>query len=132
MNRSEFQAIARARLVDAQVLLRAGRYTGAYYMAGYSIECALKACIARRTRRGDFPDRRSNNYYTHNLVKLVEHSGLQGSFTDARQADSKLNASWGVVKDWNEEARYQRKSKVEAQDLCAAVDDLLNWIRMLW
>src|SRR5690348_4762779 len=33
------------RTEDAQILVRAGRTTGAVYLAGYGIECILKAMI---------------------------------------------------------------------------------------
>jgi HEPN domain-containing protein len=48
--------LAEARLADAKVRLKNRRYDGAYYLAGYAIECALKACIAGRAKRHDFPD----------------------------------------------------------------------------
>jgi HEPN domain-containing protein len=51
MNRDDFQSLATERLDDAAALLNAGRYAGSYYVSGYAIECALKACIARRTRQ---------------------------------------------------------------------------------
>ena len=41
----------------ADALLKAGRYACAYYISGYAIECALKACIARKTNQDDFPPR---------------------------------------------------------------------------
>ncbi len=47
MNRSDLQNLATIRLRDAEVLLDNGRYDGAYYLLGYVIECALKACIAK-------------------------------------------------------------------------------------
>lgn len=56
MNRKELQSLAETRLADAKVLLKNRRYDAAYYLAGYAIECALKARIAGRTRRNDFPD----------------------------------------------------------------------------
>jgi HEPN domain-containing protein len=36
---------ARQRFADAQLLLAAGRTTGAIYLAGYTVECSLKALI---------------------------------------------------------------------------------------
>ena len=56
MNRQDFQALARVRLEEAKALRDAGRPAGAYYLAGYTVECALKACIAKRTREHDFPN----------------------------------------------------------------------------
>lgn len=55
MNRRDFQELARVRLREAGALLRARHYDGAYYLAGYAVECALKACLARKVRRHEFP-----------------------------------------------------------------------------
>jgi hypothetical protein len=55
MDRRGLQALTRDRLMDARALLRAHRCSGAYYMAGYAVECALKACIAKRTNGHNFP-----------------------------------------------------------------------------
>jgi len=38
--------------------MQAGFFDGAYYLAGYAVECAIKACIAKGTRRYEFPDKR--------------------------------------------------------------------------
>jgi hypothetical protein len=57
MKRKDFQELAAVRLKEARVLLRAGCYEGAYYLAGYAVECALKACISKQTERHEFPDR---------------------------------------------------------------------------
>jgi hypothetical protein len=46
---------------------------GAYYLAGYAVECALKACIAKETKRYEFPDKkRVDSSYSHNLDLLVK------------------------------------------------------------
>ncbi len=45
MNRLEFQAMAEERIVDASLLLVGGQWSAAYYLAGYAVECGLKACI---------------------------------------------------------------------------------------
>jgi hypothetical protein len=43
MNRSDFQQLAELRLRESRSLLAAGFPEGAYYLAGYSVECAFKA-----------------------------------------------------------------------------------------
>ena len=53
LNRTDFQILAVERLEDAKALASLGRYAAAFYLAGYSIECALKACIAKRIQAGD-------------------------------------------------------------------------------
>jgi HEPN domain-containing protein len=51
------QQLADDRVLDAEALLNAGRWSGAYYVSGYAVECALKACIAKQTNLHDFPDK---------------------------------------------------------------------------
>jgi len=55
MNRLDLQQLAWERSGDAQELLAAGRWSGAYYLCGYAVECGLKACIAKLSRLHDFP-----------------------------------------------------------------------------
>jgi HEPN domain-containing protein len=72
MNRTELQLIAETRLQESRALLAAGFPDGAYYLAGYAVECALKACIAKRTQEHDFPDKKLvNDSHTHDLGKLI-------------------------------------------------------------
>ena len=68
MNRKDFQELSELRLKEANALLGAGFPEGAYYLAAYAVECALKACIARETQRHAFPDKKIvDASYTHNL-----------------------------------------------------------------
>jgi len=78
MNRTDLRNLSALRAKEARVLLDNDCYDGAYYLIGYAVECALKACIAKRTQRYDFPDKRTvNESFTHNLEKLVQVIGLQ-------------------------------------------------------
>ena len=77
MTRTDLQLLAEERLSDAQVLLANGRFGAAYYLAGYAIECALKACIAKLTKAEDFPIKNSTNtVYIHDLKKLAGAAGV--------------------------------------------------------
>jgi HEPN domain-containing protein len=59
VNRAELQRLTRDRIRDAKALLTAGRWSGAYYLAGYAVECGLKACIIVQLMKTDqFPERR--------------------------------------------------------------------------
>jgi hypothetical protein len=84
VNRRDLQGLTRVRLAEARALLDAGLYDGAYYLAGYAVECALKACIARRTRIHDFPLKPSDvrGMYTHDSVGLVRAADLRDSLAD--------------------------------------------------
>jgi len=55
----DLRAIARARLRDAQVLLTGKRFDGAFYLAGYAVELALKARVCRTLKWPDFPKERA-------------------------------------------------------------------------
>jgi HEPN domain-containing protein len=58
VTRKELEALSRIRLREAEALARLGMSDGAYYLAGYCVECALKACIAKATQRQEFPDKK--------------------------------------------------------------------------
>lgn len=77
--RREFQQLARMRLKDARVLIQNGNLEGAYYFTGLAIECAVKACISKKTKRHDFPPNPKNarDIYTHDLGTLISVAGLQ-------------------------------------------------------
>lgn len=93
MNRSEFQTLAKLRLQDAVVLSRAGRSEGAYYLFGLAVECALKACICRKTRRYDFPDwDLAKKSYEHDLLKLVKVAGLEAARLAMEKSDVQFTA----------------------------------------
>jgi hypothetical protein len=136
VNRADFQALARVRLDDAQTLLSSGRSDGAYYLCGYVVECALKACIAKQTQQYDFPPRRAQDFYTHNLATLLKLAGLELVLDAARGHDQQLGANWATVKDWTEDSRYQRRSLVVAIGMYRAVADpthgVLQWLTRYW
>ena len=79
MNRQDFQTLSELRVQDSLVLLNNGRYAAAYYLCGYAVECALKACIAKQTMQFEFPDLvRVRESYTHDFKKLVKWAAVHG------------------------------------------------------
>ena len=137
MNRKDFQNLAQIRLKEAQVLLKNGRYEGAYYLCGYAVECGLKARIARKTKRHEFPDKNTvNESYTHNLSKLIKIAGLSISLENAIKKDKIFENNWAIVKDWTENSRYQNPSEKESKDLYSAVtskqNGVMQWIEKYW
>lgn len=121
---------------DAEALLKAGRYGCAYYISGYAIECALKACIARKTRQDDFPPKDAAKYYVHDLSRLMDFTGLEVAFEQEVQHDPAFRANWAVVKDWNEATRYQDRNAGQATEMLAAIRDprhgVLQWLKRNW
>jgi HEPN domain-containing protein len=73
---------------------KAGEYSGAYYLAGYAVECALKACFAKGVKRYDFPDKdRAGKIFTHKLAELARLAKLDTDLAAATKANSKLDGS---------------------------------------
>ena len=138
MNRSRYQEIAGVRIDEAVVLLAQGKYDGAYYLAGYAVECGLKACIAKLTNQYDFVPKPNfiHDHYSHEIEKLGKTAGLTAQRDAAAATDPDLQANWGVVKDWTEETRYEGKTQAQTQKLIAAVTDpargVLPWIKQRW
>ena len=137
LNRSKLKELALMRLRDAEVLLKGKRYGGAYYLCGYAVECALKAGIAKKTNRYDFPDKDAvNDNYTHSLTKLIKVAGLQGKLDDECHKDKLFDQNWTIVKDWSEHSRYHKHNQQEVQALYEAVSDInhgvIQWISQNW
>jgi hypothetical protein len=143
MNRNDFQRLAELRLKESKALLAAELPSGAYYLAGYAIECALKACIAKRTQEHDFPDKRlADKSFSHDVEKLLDAAGLTDLMKNDRTADEELELDWDTVREWSEQSRYdffeddQTGGLVTAQMLIDAVESekggVLRWIRQSW
>ena len=137
MNRADLQRLSRLRIQESRGLFRTKMYSGAYYLAGYSIECALKACIAKNTEKFEFPDKaRVVKSYVHKPSELIDVANLSGIFQQARQANPKLQASWNVVNNWSEQSRYTIWSRADADAMIDAVgklrDGVLPWIKLHW
>ena len=137
MNRTDLQQLALERAREAETLLREGHWSGAYYLIGYAVECALKACIAKLTKEYDFPDKDvALKCFTHKIDVLVDLADLEDRRKTDGIANPVLRDNWIVVKDWNEQARYQRWTEAEARKLFVAVMDsthgVLPWIMVRW
>ncbi len=137
LNRRAFQELTRKRLREARLLLRNRQYDGAYYLAGLAVECGLKACISRQTRRHDFPSKDVVvQSYTHDLTKLLKTAGLERDLDSESRANTAFAANWAVVKDWAIESRYTSNGRQKAEDLYGAVTarqhGVMSWIRQLW
>jgi hypothetical protein len=137
MDRIQLQQLAELRLEDARTLLDAKRWGAAYYLLGYSIECALKACVAKQFGQHQVPDRKLvNSFFTHDLVELLSISGVKSS-KEERSTDKNFQTSWDIVKDWNESFRYDLGiTEKIASDMYEAVTNeqsgILPWLRTLW
>lgn len=140
MQDSSLKSLTTERLEDARALLAAKRFSGAYYMAGYVAECALKVCVIKRiedvTRQGFMPDKALlNQIYIHKLTELVKSADLQPQLAVAITSPT-FQANWNIVTAWNETARYRSFDEQDAEDILQAltdpIDGVLPWIQQFW
>jgi hypothetical protein len=134
-DRGTLRRLAESRLAEAKTLAQAGCPSGAYYLAGYAIECALKSRIAERFREGEIPDRTLvNSVYTHDLPALLRLAGLESQLKDAAEADTGLARRWAVIEKWSEQARYAIWTAEDASAMIDAIEGrpgaegLLSWL----
>jgi HEPN domain-containing protein len=139
VNRTELQQLARDRVEDARVLLDNSRWTAAYYLAGYAVETALKACILRFVEETGviFTDKKfAERCWTHRIEDLVKQANLEPVRGQDIGANATLGSYWGVAEAWTEVSRYQQKTEADARDLFEAVtsdpDGVFRWIQQHW
>jgi len=132
--------LAERWLVDAQRLLDDHRWSAAYYLAGYAVECGLKACVLVRLAAMPeviFESRRfSENCWTHNVLELVKLAGLEATRVADNATNPALFRNWLIAKDWDETSSYQTTTHQKAKRLYAAITDqpngVMQWIRGHW
>jgi HEPN domain-containing protein len=113
--RKDIREIAKARLKDAQVLLRGNRFEGAIYLCGYAIELVLKARICRTLKWSGYPASSAEfndykSFKTHDLDVLLHLSGIED------KVKTKLLAEWSAVAQWNPESRYSALGSATKSD----------------
>ena len=132
----DFKKLSLIRIEEAKTLLKNKHFSGAYYLAGYSIELALKACYCKKVKEKSFPPKKAiyNKLYDHDLNGLLDVSGIKIPFLKKLGEDSNLNAKWETVKDWNEESRYSIIEQEVAKSIVAAINNrgVLGLIKQLW
>ena len=137
LTKNDLEKLAQVRLDDALFLFRANRSSSAYYLAGYAVELALKACIAKLMLPNMIPDKAFiNAIYTHNLDNLLSTAGLRPQFDKEITADTRFAAYWVIANNWNEESRYEFWDPMSAAKLLEAVNEpkhgVFQWVIKHW
>src|SRR5690606_31768747 len=138
MTREDFKRIAEIRIEEAQSLLNHGLTSGAYYLAGYALECAIKACLSKQMIEHNIPEKKFiNEIYTHDLQKLIKFDDeLLASYRRRVKSDGDFITNWTIVKDWNEQSRYKTFNENEAEELIEAITKeeggIFPWIQQYW
>lgn len=137
MNRTDLQQLAEVRVNEARLLFDEKKFDGAYYLAGYAVEFALKACIAKLIKQHDFYDKKiAKECFTHDPAHLVRLAGLRPQLDADMASDPDLEANWAVACTWLESSRYDRHDEGKADALLKAITDpdhgVLQWIKIYW
>jgi HEPN domain-containing protein len=131
-SRADFEKLMDLRLKEAKLLLDQKDWDGAYYLVGYAVEFALKIRIISQLMKSDsFPEKKlAENFYKHELTLLRKLAGLE----DEMNGDTGVSPQWDIVKDWNEQSRYEiGKTEEKAKNLYDAVEKgVLPWIKARW
>ena len=134
LNYSLCKRLANKRYAEAKLLNKKRLFSGAYYLGGYVIELALKACYCKNVKKGEFPPERGvyDKLYNHDLNKLLDVSGIKSDFNDEVENSNDLQSAWDVIKDWSEKTRYTILNKEEAESLINSIEKVFNWIMTKW
>lgn len=137
------EALAYAKLQDAELLLENNRFDSAYYLAGYAIELLLKARVCKTLGIPDFfdfnnPDRKKlknegiimKPYKVHDYMQLLILSGIYPHFKNELEANEIFVFHWSIVVKWNENARYLTGGNIEyTKDFISSVKAVMAWIQ---
>jgi HEPN domain-containing protein len=138
LTRVHLRQLAQLRLAEARALLDQGHPSGAYYLAGYAAELGLKAIVASKFRSDEIPDKGFvNSIYTHSLATLIDRAGLKADLDSRQRQDQRFATNWEIVKDWNEDSRYEVIPEADARELVEAlsadpVSGVFLWIQTHW
>ncbi|MBY0481092.1 MAG: HEPN domain-containing protein [Chitinophagaceae bacterium] len=147
-NPLEIKKLADQRLREAQVLFQNGMCDGAFYLAGYSVELALKAKICERLGIPNLFDEANTvtnsikgigeirkTLKTHNLFTLLIFSGLKIQFDNDKATSKELaKANSLLFNAWDENARYKPCGHVLDKDVeklitsLSGINGILTWI----
>lgn len=137
MTKGDLEQLAEMRLNDAVFLLQSNRCSSAYYLAGYAVELAVKACIAKLIQADTIPDKSFiNAIYVHKLDNLLATAGLKPAFDIDTRADPDFAAYWAIASNWSEESRYAMWDPFAARSLIEAISEpnhgVFRWVKQHW
>lgn len=121
ISRDRLTMTGSSRLDEALALREAGFWVGAIYLAGYAVECFLKAAICKTL---DWADMRAT-FTTHDLELLLVHTGLENQMRSAAAVyDNFRRITYVWPEDRGELLRYRDPAKYTRQD----AENFLEWV----
>jgi hypothetical protein len=125
------------RLADSKELIRAGRWRGGMYLAGYAVECLLKKKLMEKFRCRTLEELQDElqkrgylaidaTIFIHHLETLVRIAGGIERMRQNRQTWDQFK----IVNEWVPAWRYSPdlSNLEDADDFMAAIDHVLHWV----
>lgn len=135
---SEQSKAGQHRRADADALFEKQRWRGAMYLAGYAIECLIKAKLMKMFKQSDLEGLEAELNAAISS-RTTRHSSITGSSCmwgasgrlDALRSNRGLWRSFNVANRWIPSWRYNpdQSNRADAEDFLSAVDAMLEWIR---
>jgi hypothetical protein len=126
---TDYLQVANDRIDDAGALLREGgrRYSGAFYLCGYGVECSLKALLLERSTTAQRPKllKSFRGKIGHSLEEIKKR--LRGRGVTIPQ---QLTRAFASVNTWSVNLRYDTGSKTrhETAALLRSVKAVAAWV----
>jgi HEPN domain-containing protein len=117
------------RFLEAETLLRNGHTTGAVYLAGYAVECALKAALLSAVRAADHARwvERFRKEIKHDLVWLRTELRAKHAVLPDR-----INVRFITVRsNWSTDMRYTPgvRREQDARDFLVSAAEIVKWCK---
>lgn len=124
----DLRLLAEERITEAETLLAARHFSGAYYLAGYAVELGLKAVLTRALASYSMPNQKEvAAAHVHDLRQLATSCGLEPA------ADAAIRVAWNVVApNWAPEDRYRIHAEVRSTQMVDAAGEVLEWLKPHW
>lgn len=138
MTRGETPKAGSGAIARRGASLQRPEYSGAYHFAGLAVECAIKACIAKQTKRFEFPNKPlADAAWRHNFPDLIKAAKLQGALEQKRQQNPAFDQNWSTIGKWQIDSRYDLSTtRRAASELIASTnqqpDGVLPWLQVYW
>lgn len=134
---SDLKGLAASRLGEAKILHASGYYAGAWYLAGYSVEFALKAVVCKTLGVSDYPETVfRGSLKSHLPAELIILSGLTAELS-IRLKDVVFSQYWALVTAWSVQDRYgAKRTQQEVDNFLEALEEPQNgvfvWLSSRW
>lgn len=134
------KCLALAKSSELIKLHDANLYDTACYLAGYTVEYALKARICDHLDVEIYPEREYDEVFlTHHFDRLIFLGGLSKKLKDHCEKSFEFNENWDIISSWDVDWRYRQPGTCMSDDSLKIIEALncpengvLSWIMKNW